>query len=74
MWAMRLEGCHHYEQKPNAPGRCRLLRARREGPRGRCAADERDELAPSHVGPPPPESAYRTSACHRVAGESYGRA
>src|SRR5262249_8242484 len=27
---------------------CRLLRARRERPRSRCAADELDELAPVH--------------------------
>src|SRR2546429_420600 len=27
----------------------RLLRARRERPRGRCAAEERDERAPRHV-------------------------
>ena len=32
-------------------------------PRGatrRSAAKHRDELAPPHVGPPPPESVYRT--------------
>jgi hypothetical protein len=35
------------------------LRARRELPRRRRAADQRDELATSHVGPPP-ESVYCT--------------
>src|SRR5262249_50659584 len=36
-----------------------LLCARHKRPRG-CAAEQRDELAPSHVEPPPPESAHRT--------------
>src|SRR5262245_52375168 len=35
----------------------RLLRSRGDRPRRR-AAEERDELAPPHVGPPPPGSVY----------------
>src|SRR5262249_31590405 len=34
-------------------GCCRLLRARRERPRGRRAAEQRDELAPFHYPMPP---------------------
>jgi hypothetical protein len=39
--------CVH--EDANAPGALALLRARRERPRSRHAADKRDELAPSHV-------------------------
>src|SRR5262249_38728786 len=62
-------------------GRGRLLRARRERPRGRSAAEQRYELAPFHVehgGLPPlcgigrrPTRALgfpAPSACHREAG------
>src|SRR5262249_48005747 len=38
----------------------RLLRVRRERPRHRRTAEQRDELAPPHVEPPPPESVHRT--------------
>jgi hypothetical protein len=37
-----------------------LLCARRERPRRSCTAEQRDELSALHVGPPPPESVYRT--------------
>ena len=37
----------------------RLLRARCERPSRRRASEQRDELAPPHVEPPPPESVHR---------------
>src|SRR5262245_35323136 len=46
---------HQHCDVPNA----RLLRPRRERPR-RPAAEQRDEVAPPHVEPPPPESVHRT--------------
>ena len=39
----------YYDRNPNAPHLSRLLRARRERPRDRRAAQERDELAASQV-------------------------
>jgi hypothetical protein len=47
--------CRPDAQKPNHR-HCRLLRARREWPRGssRRAAEQRDDLAPSHVEHNPP--------------------
>jgi hypothetical protein len=40
--------CERYEHT-NAPHALTLLRARRERPRSRGAAQEGDELAPSHI-------------------------
>ena len=47
------------------PGRAKdsttpVLGARSERPRSRRTAEQSNELAPLHVGPPPPESVYRT--------------
>ena len=47
-------------QHADAPHPLALLRARSERPRRRRAAEQRDELATPHVGPPPPESVYCT--------------
>src|SRR6266481_2457901 len=46
----RTEGCGNCaEEKADTPKRARLLRLRRERPRHRRAAEQRDELAPLHV-------------------------
>jgi hypothetical protein len=42
----------------DAPHALTLLCARRQRPSRRRAAEQRDELAAPHVGPPPPESVY----------------
>ena len=47
----------HGDLKPQPSGA--LLCVRHERP-GRCVAEQRYELAPPHVGPPPPESVCRT--------------
>jgi hypothetical protein len=39
------------EKEPKTIGPARLLRARRDRPRGCRAADKRDEIAPPHVLP-----------------------
>src|SRR5262249_28960342 len=65
-------------EKPNARGLRPRLRARRERPR-RCAAEERDERAPPHVGHRaflPPWRASRSTACSTYpteAGRSLGQ-
>ena len=47
-----------------------MLRPRSNRPRRR-AAEQRDELAPPHVGPPPPESVYRTFSLPQGGGQVF---
>jgi hypothetical protein len=59
---------------------CRLLRARRERPRGYRATEQTNELAPLHVGPPANQAAARAVglprrlAYHGAIGTSFGSA
>src|SRR5262245_8546868 len=48
---------HEYADPPHP---FRLLRLCRDRPCCRRAAEQRDELAPPHIEPPPPESVHRT--------------
>src|SRR5215472_17726033 len=50
---------------------CRLLRERRERPRGSRAAEQRDELAPSHVGHQPPHSLSLLGRCTRKSNRAF---
>src|SRR5262245_20473713 len=54
-WIVRGRGHQHADP----PHSLRLLRPRRKRPCRRCTAEQRDELAPPHVEPPPPESVHR---------------
>src|SRR5262245_46643508 len=57
----------------DAPHALNLLHTRHERPSNR-AAEQRDELAPPHCLNLPLQSRFTAhSACHRAAGESYGR-
>src|SRR5262249_53581088 len=58
------------DEQPHAIDFPRLLRARRERPRGSCAAEQRDELAPVqlielHSIPLSARAGYRISNCKR---------
>jgi hypothetical protein len=45
---LALRGRRSRTQKPDSRQLARLLRVRRERPRGRCSGEQRDELAPIH--------------------------
>src|SRR5262245_39922402 len=49
------------------------LRSRRERPRRRRAAEQRDEVAASHVGHRRAPVQPACSACHKTGGESFSR-
>src|SRR5258708_37714958 len=72
-------GCIRAHEHPDAPHTLGLLRPRRKRPRRR-AAEQRDEGAPLHVGPPANQAAARAvglprrSAYHGAIGTSLGAA